>query len=155
MGGGSYTGGVNDLIQNYTTTTRDKYFGSQPTPLVDMNYGQRLRSKSFGLPSFRQQELTGPDLGEYIGGQEIGYTPGGELGFSYGTEVPLELTRAGKIESGLESFRDNVGKFMGRVAGFGPVSMALNAMDKFNTLSPTDLRIYKNEYGLYWSNCVW
>ena len=76
---------------------------SQKTPNVDMNYNQKLQSNFMGMPSYRQQELTGPDLGEYIGGQEIGYTPGGELGFSYGTEVPLEQTTAGKIQSGLQS----------------------------------------------------
>ena len=36
-----------------------------------------------GFPSYRNKKLTGPDMGEYIGS---------------GTDIPLELTTAGKIQ---------------------------------------------------------
>ena len=131
-GGGSYSGGVNDLIKNFDIDRRNRYFDKQPTPLVDGLYQSKLDKTFLGMPSYQQQQLTGPDLGEYIGTD---------------TDVPLELTRAGKIQSGLGSFRDNVGKFMGRVAGFGPVSAVLNSMDRFNTLSPADQQFIEMNMG--------
>ena len=146
-GGGSYTGGVNDLIQNYTLDTRNQYFDSQKTPLIDRNYEQKLQSTFMGFPSFRQQELTGPDLGEYIGGQEIGYTPGGEIGFSYGQDIPLELTTAGKIQNTLGNIKDKASGIMSNIKGFGPVSMVLGAMDRFGSLSPADQEFIKQNMG--------
>ena len=122
-GGGGYTGGVNDLITDYNRITKDRYFRNQDTPLVDGLYQTKVGQTFLGMPSYRQQELTGPDLGEYIGTN---------------TDVPLELTTAGKIQQGLGSFRDKVGGAIGALSGFGPVSMVFNAMDRFNTLSPTD-----------------
>ena len=136
-GGALQTGDPMMNYGNYFDYTRDKYMNSQKTPNVDMNYNQKLQSNFMGMPSYRQQELTGPDLGEYIGGQEIGYTPGGELGFSYGTEVPLEQTTAGKIQSGLQS----TGKGIKNLMGMLPTpSSILNriGIQNFNSLSPAD-----------------
>ena len=118
-GGGGYTGSVNDLMKNYTLDTRNQYFGSQPTPLVDNLYQSKLDKTFMGFPSYKQQELTGPDLGEYIGS---------------GTDVPLELTTAGKIQSGLGNIKDTASGIMSKIGGFGPVSMVLGAMDRFDTL---------------------
>ena len=145
--GGTYTGGVNDLITDYDKITKENYFSNQPTPLVDGLYQTKVGKTFMGFPSYREQELTGPDLGEYIGGQEIGYTPGGEIGFSYGTDVPLELTTAGKIQGGIESFRDKAGSLMGKIKGFGPVSFIANALDRFDTLSPSDQEFIKMNMG--------
>jgi len=131
-GGGSYTGGVNDLIQNYTLDTRNQYFGSQPTPLVDDLYQSKLDKTFMGFPSYRQQELTGPDMGEYIGS---------------GTDIPLELTRAGKVQNTLGDIKDTASGIMSKVGGFGPVSMVLGAMDKFDTLSPADQEFIKQNMG--------
>ena len=145
--GGTYTGGVNALITEYDKITKENYFRNQPTPLVDSLRQSKLDKTFMGFPSYREQELTGPDLGEYIGGQEIGYTPGGEIGFSYGTDVPLELTTAGKIQGGIESFRDKAGSLMGKIKGFGPVSFIANALDRFDTLSPADQEFIKMNMG--------
>ena len=131
-GGGTYTGGVNDLITDYDKITKENYFRNQPTPLVDDLYQSKLDKTFMGFPSYREQELTGPDLGEYIGTD---------------TDVPLELTRAGKIQGGIESFRDKVGSFMGRVKGFGPISFIANALDRFDTLSPADQEFIKMNMG--------
>ena len=146
-GGGYYAGSPNNLIQDYNTATKNQYFDNQKTPLVDMNYEQKLQSNFLGMPSYRQQELTGPDMGEYIAGQRIGYTPGGEIGFSYGQDIPLELTTAGKIQSNLENVTDKAKGIMSNVKGFGPVSMALNAMDRFDTLSPVDQQFIEMNMG--------
>jgi hypothetical protein len=146
-GGGTYTGGINDLITDYDKITKENYFSNQPTPLVDGLYQTKVGKTFMGFPSYREQELTGPDLGEYIGGQEIGYTPGGEIGFSYGTDVPLELTTAGKIQGGIESFRNKAGSFMDKIGGFGPVSFIANALDRFDTLSPSDQEFIKMNMG--------
>ena len=136
-GGALQTGDPMMNYGNYFDYTRDKYMNRQKTPNVDMNYNQKLQANFMGMPSYRQQELTGPDLGEYIGGQEIGYTPGGELGFSYGTEVPLEETTAGKIQSGLQSTGRGIKTLMGMLP---TPSNFLNRLgiQNFNALSPAD-----------------
>jgi len=131
-GGGGYTGGVNDLITDYNRTTKDRYFRNQDTPLVDDLYQSKLDKNFMGFPSYREQELTGPDLGEYIGTN---------------TDVPLELTTAGKIQQGLGSFKDKVGSAIGTLSGFGPIGMALNAMDRFDTLSPADRQFIEMNMG--------
>ena len=131
-GGGGYTGGINDLIQNYTLDTRNQYFGSQPTPLVDDLYQSKLDKTFMGFPSYRQQELTGPDLGEYIGS---------------GTDVPLEQTTAGKIQSGLGNIKDTASDIMSKIGGIGPISAILGSMDKFSTLSPADQEFIKQNMG--------
>ena len=145
-GGALQTGDPMMNYGNYFDYTRDKYMNSQKTPNVDMNYNQKLQSNFMGMPSYRQQELTGPDLGEYIGGQEIGYTPGGELGFSYGTEVPLEQTMAGKIQSGVQG----AGKGIKNLMGMLPTpSNLLNkfGVQNFNSLSPADQLFIKTNTG--------
>ena len=150
-GNNSYSGPTSNLINNFNAINQDKYMDSQKTPNVDMNYNQKLQANFMGMPSYRQQELTGPDLGEYIGGQEIGYTPGGELGFSYGTEVPLEQTMAGKIQSGLGKGKDLISKGAGMAfnaaLGIPGLSYALGKMDRFNTLPAMDKEfINQNKY---------
>ena len=133
-GGGNnyFAGSPNSLIQDYNTTTKDRYFRNQDTPLVDGLYQSKLDKTFMGMPSYRQQELTGADLGQYIGTN---------------TDVPLEQTMAGKIQSGLGNFKNKTGNFMGNIKGFGPVSMALNAMDRFDTLSPTDQQFINMNMG--------
>tara|TARA_R100000541_G_scaffold15254_1_gene24669 strand:+ start:747 stop:2075 length:1329 start_codon:yes stop_codon:yes gene_type:complete len=145
-GGALQTGDPMMNYGNYFDYTRDKFMDSQKTPNVDMNYNQKLQSNFMGMPSYRQQELTGPDLGEYIGGQEIGYTPGGELGFSYGTEVPLEQTTAGKIQSGLQSTGRGIKNLMGMLP---TPSNFLNkfGIQNFNSLSPADQAFIKMNSG--------
>jgi len=131
-GGGGYTGNVNDLMKNYTLDTRKQYFGSQPTPLVDDLYQSKLDKSFMGFPSYRQQELTGPDMGEYIGS---------------GTDIPLEQTTAGKIQDTLGNVKDKASGILSNVKNFGPISFALNSMDKFNTLSPADQEFIKQNMG--------
>ena len=115
--------GVTGLIDDFTKTTRDKYFDRQDTPLVDDLYQSKLDRTFMGFPSFREQQLTGPDLGEYVGTD---------------TDVPLELTTAGRIQSGLGSFRDAFGNVVNRAAAFGPISFVARSLDKFSSLPETD-----------------
>ena len=131
-GGGGYSGGVNDLIKNYTLDTRNQYFDSQKTPLVDNLYQSKLDKTFMGFPSYRQQELTGPDMGEYIGS---------------GTDVPLELTGAGRVQNTLGNIKDTASGIMSKIGGIGPVSMLLGSMDKFDTLSPADQEFIKQNMG--------
>ena len=127
MGGGGsdenamFTGGVNDLITDFQTALDKRQDRMNNT------------SNTFlGFNTMRDQQLTGSDLGEYIGS---------------GTDVPQELTMAGRIQEGLGSFKDKIGNVVSSISGFGPVSMALNAMDKFNTLSPVDQEFIKQNMG--------
>ena len=94
-GGGSFTsgGGIDDLIQNFNVDTRNRYFGNMPTPLVDDLRQSKIDKTFMGFPSFREQQLTGADLGEYIGS---------------GTDIPLELTTAGRIQQGLGNIKDSI-----------------------------------------------
>ena len=115
--------GVAGLIDNFTTDTRNRYFDRQPTPLVDDLRQSKLDKSFMGFPSFREQQLTGPDLGEFVGTD---------------TDVPLELTTAGRIQGGLADLKNTAGNVFSKAMSFGPVSFALNAMDRFNTLSPVD-----------------
>jgi len=127
-----YSGSPNNLITDYNQITKDRYFRNQDTPLVDDLYQSRLDKTFLGFPSYRQQELTGTDMGEYIGSN---------------TDIPLEKTMAGRIQSGIGSFQDKIGNLMGNVKGFGPVSMVLGAMDQFDTLSPVDQQFINMNMG--------
>ena len=135
MGGGSgggYSGGINDLMQNFTLDTRNQYFDRQPTPLVDDLYQSKLDRTFMGFPSFREQELTGADLGEYIGSD---------------TDVPLELTRAGKIQQGIGNVKEGIGKAISSIGGFGPLSFVLSKMDRFSSLPAADQEFIKMNMG--------
>ena len=131
-GGGGYTGGVNDLITDYNQTTKDRYFRTQDTPLVDGLYQTKVGQTFLGMPSYQQQELTGPDLGEYIGTN---------------TNVPLELTTAGKIQQGLGSFKDKVGGMLSNMKGIGPIGMVLGSMDRFDDLPAVDRQFINMNMG--------
>ena len=131
-GGNSRNLSINELLNNYTLDTRNRYFDSQSTPLVDDLYQSKLDKTFMGFPSYRQQELTGADLGEYIGS---------------GTDIPLEQTTAGKIQSTLGNIKDKASGIMSNIKGFGPISMVLGAMDRFDTLSPSDQEFIKQNMG--------
>ena len=115
--------GVAGLVDDFTKTTRDKYFDRQDTPLVDDLYQSKLDRTFMGFPSFREQQLTGADLGEYIG---------------TGTDVPLELTRAGRIQQSLGKAKEGIQNVVDRVGGFGPLSFVAKSLDKFSSLPETD-----------------
>ena len=115
--------GVTGLVDDFTKTTRDKYFDRQDTPLVDDLYQSKLDRTFMGFPSFREQQLTGSDLGEYIG---------------TGTDVPLELTRAGRIQQSLGKAKEGIQSVVDRVGGFGPLSFVAKSLDKFSSLPETD-----------------
>jgi len=110
----------------------DAYANRQPTPLVDNLYQSKLDKTFMGFPSYKEQELTGPDMGEYI---------------ASGTDIPLELTRAGKIQESLGGIKEGIGGFVDKMGGFGPVSAVLSRMDKFDTLPELDQQFIKQSMG--------
>ena len=129
-GGALQAGNIN--YDSFAKAGFDAYANRQPTPLVDDLYQSKLDKTFMGFPSYRQQELTGPDMGEYIGS---------------GTDIPLEQTTAGKIQSGLGNIKDTASGIMSNIKGFGPVSMVLGAMDKFDTLPALDQQFIKQSMG--------
>ena len=131
-GGGSYTGGIDDLIQNFNVDTRNRYFDQQPTPLVDDLYQSKLDKTFMGFPSYRQQELTGADLGEYIGSD---------------TDIPLELTTAGRIQQGLGNVKDSITGAGDRIMSLGPIGFLASRMDKFGSLPVADQEFIKSRMG--------
>jgi len=129
-GGALQAGDIN--YDSFAKAGFDAYANRQPTPLVDDLYQSKLDKSFMGFPSYRQQELTGPDMGEYIGS---------------GTDVPLELTTAGRIQKGLGSVKEGIGSFADKIGGFGPISMVLSKMDKFDTLPALDQQFIKQSMG--------
>ena len=130
-GGALQTGDPMMNFDNYYNYTGNKYMQNQDTPNLDMNYDQKLQSNFMGFPNYQQQELTGPDMGEYIGS---------------GTNIPLEQTMAGKIQSGVQ----NTGKGIKNLMGMLPTpSNLLNkfGIQNFNSLSPADQLFIKTNSG--------
>ena len=131
-GGALQAGDPMTNFNNFYDYTSNKYFSKMPTPLVDDLYQSKVDKTFMGFPSYRQQELTGPDMGEYIGS---------------GTDVPLELTTAGKIQQGLGNVKEGLAGLTEKFKGIGPVSMVLGAMDKFDTLPELDQAFIKANMG--------
>jgi len=118
-------------FKNYYNYTGDKYMQNQDTPNVDMNYDQKLQSNFMGFPSYRQQELTGADMGEYIGSN---------------TDIPLEQTMAGKIQSGLQSAGGGLKGLMQKLPTPGSFLNRIGVQN-FNSLSPADQLFIKTNTG--------
>jgi len=129
-GGALQAGDIN--YQDFAGLGFDAYSRRQPSPLVDDLYQSKLDKNFFGFPSYREQELTGPDMGEYIGSN---------------TDVPLELTTAGRLQSGLSSIGKGITGLMSKAGGIGPISALLGSMDKFDTLPALDQQFIEQSMG--------
>ena len=117
-------------FDNYYNYTGNKYMMNQDRPNLDI-YSDNAQKTFLGMPSYRQQELTGADMGEYIGSN---------------TDIPLEQTMAGKIQSGVQ----NTGKGIKNLMGMLPTpSNFLNkfGIQNFNSLSPADQLFIKTNTG--------
>ena len=144
--GGAYTGGIDDLIQNYELDTRNQYFGGQPTPLVNDLYQSKLDKTFMGFPSYRQIDQIGP-FTPYNKPMDMD-DPGASIeNIIASRNVPLELTTAGRIQDSLANIKEGIGSFADKVGGFGPISFVLNKMDKFNTLPTIDQEFIKRNMG--------
>ena len=112
----------------------DAYSRRQPTPLVDDLYQSKLDKSFFGFPSYTEQELTGPDMGEYIASN---------------TDIPLELTRAGRLQSGLSSIGKGITGLADKIKG-GPLTSVISMLlggDKFDTLPALDQQFIEQSMG--------
>jgi len=126
------TGDIN--YRDFAGLGFDAYSRRQPSPLVDDLYQSKLDKNFFGFPSYREQELTGPDMGEYIGSN---------------TDVPLELTKAGRLQSGLSSIGEGITGLASKMKGgplTGIISMLLGG-DKFDTLPALDQQFIEQNMG--------
>ena len=131
-GGALQTGDPMMNFDNFYDYTSNKYFSNMPTPLIDA-LPESMRAKTFmGFPSYREQELTGPDMGEFIGSD---------------TDIPLELTRAGKIQQGFQNIGQGLSSLRDKFGGFGPISAILGSMDRFDTLPKLDQEFIKANMG--------
>ncbi len=129
-GGALQAGDIN--YDSFAKAGFDSYANRQPTPLVDDLYQSKLDKSFMGFPSYKEQQLTGPDMGEYI---------------ASGTDVPLELTGAGKVQNTLGNIGQGITGLANKIGGFGPVSMLLGSMDKFDTLPELDQQFIKQSMG--------
>jgi len=127
-----FNGSPNNLITDYNQITKDRYFRNQDTPLVDDLYQSKLDRTFMGFPSYRQQELTGADMGEYIGS---------------GTDIPLEQTMAGKTQSKIGTAKGGIQDLMSKIGGFGPISFIARGMDKFSSLPTANQEFIKMNMG--------
>ena len=135
QGGGGGGGALQASDINYGDFSRagfDAYANRQPSPLVDDLYQSKINQSFLGFPSYQQQELTGPDMGEYIG---------------TGTDVPLELTRAGQIQKSLQGFGQGIQSLGKTIGGLSPVSAILSRMDKFDKLPALDQQFIEQSMG--------
>jgi hypothetical protein len=130
-GGALQTGDPMMNFDNYYNYTGNKYMQNQDTPNLDMNYDQKLQSNFMGFPNYQQQELTGPDMGEYIGS---------------GTNIPLEQTMAGKIQSGVQGAGKGIKNLMGMLPTPGNLLNKFG-IQNFNSLSPADQLFIKTNTG--------
>ena len=129
-GGALQAGDIN--YDSFAKAGFDAYANRQPTPLVNDLYQSKLDKSFMGFPSYQQQQLTGPDMGEYIASN---------------TDVPLELTTAGKIQNTLSNMGQGITGLANKVGGIGPISMLLGSMDKFDTLPELDQQFIKENMG--------
>ena len=130
MGGALQAGDIN--YGDFSKAGFDAYANRQPSPLVDDLYQSKLDKSFLGFPSYQQQELTGPDMGEYIGSN---------------TDIPLELTRAGQIQKSLQGFGQGIQSLGQKIGGLGPISMILGSMDKFDELPALDKQFIEQSMG--------
>ena len=129
-GGALQAGDIN--YDSFAKAGFDAYANRQPSPLVDDLYQSKLDKTFMGFPSYQQQQLTGPDMGEYI---------------ASGTDVPLELTTAGKIQNTLGNMGQGITGLANKLGGIGPISAILGSMDKFDTLPELDQQFIKENMG--------
>ena len=146
-GGNNYfAGSPNSLIQDYNTTTKDRYFRNQDTPLVDDLYQSKLDKTFMGMPSYRQQDFVGP-FTPY--GQPMNMdNPAASIeNIIASRNMPLEQTMAGKVQDIYGRSKDLIGKGITAVSGFGPISYALGRLDRFDTLPATDQQFINMNMG--------
>jgi len=117
-------------FDNYYNYTGNKYMMNQDRPNLD-SYSDNAQKTFLGMPSYRQQELTGPDMGEYIGSN---------------TNIPLEQTMAGNIQSKIEGAKGGIKNLIGMIPS---PSNLLNkfGVQNFNSLSPADQLFIKTNAG--------
>jgi len=130
-GGALQAGDIN--YQDFAGLGFDAFKNRQPAPLVDETNFEKINKSFFGFPSYREQELTGPDMGEYIGSKKY--------------DVPLELTKAGRLQSGLSSIGKGITGLLSKAGGIGPISALLGSMDKFDTLPALDQQFIEQSMG--------
>ena len=145
-GAGYYAGSPNDLIQDYTTATKNQYFDNQKTPNVDDLYQSRLDKTFVGFPSYRQQDQMGP-FTPYNQPMDMDDPAASIENIIASRNVPLELTTAGKIQSNLENVTDKAKGIISSIGGFGPISFLANRLDRFGTLPTADQTFIKMNMG--------
>ena len=124
----------------------DAYANKQPTPLVDDLYQSKVDKSFMGFPSYRQIDQIGP-FTPYNKPMDMD-DPGASIeNIIASRNVPLELTRAGRIQESLGNVKEGIGSFADTVGGFGPVSFFLNKMDRMNTLPELDQQFIKQNMG--------
>ncbi len=117
-------------FDNYYNYTGNKYMMNQDRPNLD-SYSDNAQKTFLNMPSYRQQELTGPDMGEYI---------------ASGTNIPLEQTMAGNIQSKIEGAKGGIKNLIGMIPS---PSNLLNriGIQNFSSLSPADQLFIKTNTG--------
>jgi len=117
-GGGGYTGGISDLTGNFFQTTSDR-----------QNRLNNPSDKFFGFNTMKDQQLTGADLGQYIGSN---------------TPIPQEMTMMGKVQDFLtpqsadQILEEGYNKPYGSSMGPGIFGAILGKMDNYHNLPVAD-----------------
>ena len=109
-------------FSNFYGYTSDKFFNKQ-SPNVSNSF--------FGFPTQRQ-DVNPVDAGAYL---------------AAGMSIPQTQTMAGKLQSGVNKTKAGLASILGKVKSIGPITGILSAMDRFNTLSPTDQSFIESTMG--------
>mgnify|MGYP003120566964 FL=1 len=127
-GGALQAGNIN--FDDFNRITTENYMRKQPTPLVDATYNQRIQDTFFGMPTY-QQDVNPVDAGEYL---------------AAGQNIPLGLTRAGKIKEGFQNTKEGVAAMMGKIPTLGNFLNKFG-IQNFESLSPLDQAFIKQSSG--------
>jgi hypothetical protein len=127
-GGALQAGDIN--FDDFNRITTENYMRKQPTPFVDATYDQKIQDKFFGMPTW-EQGVNPVDAGEYL---------------AAGQDIPLELTRAGKMKEGWQNTKEGVAAMMGKIPS---ITGFLNkfGVQNFDSLSPLDQAFIKQSSG--------
>ena len=130
-------------FDNYYNYTGNKYMQNQDTPNVDDLYQSKLDKTFMGFPSYKQQDPIGP-FTPYSQPMDMDDPAASIENIIASRNLPLEQTKAGKIQSRVQNMGKGIKNLMGMLPTPGNF---LSKLGSFNSLSPADQLFIKTNTG--------